>query len=44
MYKPADVKMREYIKQKEYYKIKEKIIYACIIIFMIGLIYYLYDK
>jgi len=44
MYKPADVKMREYIKQKEYYKIKEKMLYAFIIIFMIGLIYYLYDK
>jgi hypothetical protein len=43
-YKPADVKMREQLKRKEFYKIKEKIIYACILLFIGGMIYYLYDK
>lgn len=42
-YKPADIKMREYLKQKEYY-IKEKLIYVCIVLSIIGTIYYLYDK
>ena len=43
-YKPADIKMRDYIKQQEHYKIKEKIIYVCIIASIIGTIYCLYDK
>ena len=36
--------MRDYIKQQEHYKIKEKIIYVCIIASIIGTIYCLYDK
>jgi len=37
-YKPNDVKL------KEYYKWKKQIIYAGVLIFSIGFIYYLYDK
>jgi len=37
-YKPTNVKMREY------YKLREKIIYGCILVTMLGSIYYLYDK
>ena len=37
-YKTTDVKM------KEYYKIREKVIYASIIVGLLGGIYYLYDK
>ena len=37
-YKPTNVKMREY------YKLREKIIYGGILVTMLGSIYYLYDK
>jgi len=37
-YKPTNVKMREY------YKLREKIIYGSILVTMLGSIYYLYDK
>jgi hypothetical protein len=37
-YKPNDVKL------KEYYKWKKQIIYAGVLLFSIGFIYYLYDK
>ena len=37
-YKPTNVKMMEY------YKLRQKIIYIIVICFIIGAIYYLYDK
>ena len=37
-YKPTNVKMMEY------YKLRQKIIYITVVCFIIGVIYYLYDK
>jgi hypothetical protein len=37
-YKPTNMKMLEY------YKLRQKIIYITVICFIIGTIYYLYDK
>ena len=43
-YKPADEKIMEHLKRKEFYKIKEKVIFGVLLILLFGAIYYLYDK
>jgi len=43
-YKPADEKIMEHLKRKEFYKIKEKVIFGVLLILLVGAIYYLYDK
>ena len=43
-YKPADEKIMEQLKRKEFYKIKEKVIFGVLLIVLFGAIYYLYDK